>query len=214
MKASILLAGQSSLANEALQYVLMQRGYIVTTEKVGDFSEIQNSIRESQPDIVIWDDVIISNCFKSILNITHLSGQGLKSVLILNSRMLHFMAEGLLYGIKGFIHKKSSMSDLNRCLNSVSKNLIFVSPQLTGKQGPVPKTRPSDLFKQGLTQRELTILKLVSQNKTSKEIADILYISYRTVQNHRQNICYKLGLKGRNKLYKFATFHFEFPAAN
>lgn len=55
-----------------------------------------------------------------------------------------------------------------------------------------------------LTEMERRVLSLISENKTSKEIADILFISYRTVQNHRYNISQKLNLKGTNKLLEFA----------
>ena len=55
-----------------------------------------------------------------------------------------------------------------------------------------------------LTQMEKRILKLIAENKTSKEIAAELFISYRTVQNHRNNICQKLNLKGHHKLLQFA----------
>jgi TolB-like protein/DNA-binding CsgD family transcriptional regulator/Tfp pilus assembly protein PilF len=57
---------------------------------------------------------------------------------------------------------------------------------------------------QSLTDMERKILALIAENKTSKEIAEILFISYRTVQNHRYNIGQKLDLKGSNKLLEFA----------
>jgi DNA-binding CsgD family transcriptional regulator len=60
---------------------------------------------------------------------------------------------------------------------------------------------------QNLTPTEKRILKLIAANKTSREIAKQLHTSYRTVQNHRANICAKLGLKGHNKLLQFALEH-------
>ena len=51
---------------------------------------------------------------------------------------------------------------------------------------------------------EKTVLKFIAENKTSKEIAAELFISYRTVQNHRSNICNKLDMKGHHKLLQFA----------
>lgn len=58
-----------------------------------------------------------------------------------------------------------------------------------------------------LTPMELKVLRHISENKTSKEIAEILFISPRTVQNHRYNIVQKLNLKGANKLLEFALTH-------
>jgi DNA-binding NarL/FixJ family response regulator len=58
-----------------------------------------------------------------------------------------------------------------------------------------------------ITSREQEILKYLAQGKTSKEIADILGISIRTVQNHRSNIMQKLGIKTAAGLVRFAVLH-------
>ena len=55
-----------------------------------------------------------------------------------------------------------------------------------------------------LTQAERKILYLLAQNKTSTQIAKELFLSFKTIQNHRVNICHKLDLSGHNKLLLFA----------
>ncbi|HQY22073.1 MAG TPA: LuxR C-terminal-related transcriptional regulator, partial [Ignavibacteria bacterium] len=57
---------------------------------------------------------------------------------------------------------------------------------------------------ESLTRTELKILKFISKNKTSKEIAKDLFLSPRTIENHRTNISNKLNLKGSHSLIKFA----------
>lgn len=207
MKSSLLLAGKSVLLQEALQITLTHKGYRVTTE-CGDLASITENIYEYRPDIIIWDDTIVSDCFKKIITATKNLKVKAKSILILDSRMLHFMAEGMLHGINGFVHKKSSIKELNRCLKSVNKGLVFISPQLAVSDITESDTHQQRFKKIKLTQRQVTILRLISQKKTSKEIANILNISHRTVQNHRQNICDKLGLSGYNKLYEYSKLHF------
>jgi len=51
------------------------------------------------------------------------------------------------------------------------------------------------------------VLVMVAEGKSSKSIAEELFIHYRTVENHRTNICQKLGLQGHNALFKFALQH-------
>ncbi|MGH9941135.1 MAG: LuxR C-terminal-related transcriptional regulator, partial [Pyrinomonadaceae bacterium] len=58
-----------------------------------------------------------------------------------------------------------------------------------------------------LTPAERRVLRLIADDKTSKEIAAELFISHRTVENHRANICQKLELKGSHALLKFALAH-------
>lgn len=64
--------------------------------------------------------------------------------------------------------------------------------------------RKSNPMLDNLTPTEKKILRFISQNKTSKEIADVLFLSHRTVENHRTNISNKLNLKGSHSLIKFA----------
>jgi DNA-binding CsgD family transcriptional regulator len=56
-----------------------------------------------------------------------------------------------------------------------------------------------------LTATELRVLKLVAEYKTNKEIAQEMFVSYRTVEHHRENICQKLDLSGTHALVKFAV---------
>mgnify|MGYP002382303829 CR=1 FL=1 len=60
-----------------------------------------------------------------------------------------------------------------------------------------------------MTPSERRILKMIAQQQTSREIADLLCISLRTVERHRENICTKLELRGSNALLKFALEHKE-----
>jgi DNA-binding CsgD family transcriptional regulator len=65
-------------------------------------------------------------------------------------------------------------------------------------------TSKTDSNIENLTSTEKIILKLITQEKSSQEIADLLFISVNTVDNHRSNMVKKLGLEGRNSLLKFA----------
>ncbi|WP_445665516.1 response regulator transcription factor [Fodinibius sp. AD559] len=60
-----------------------------------------------------------------------------------------------------------------------------------------------------LTPREVEILEEVAKGRTSKEIGEILNLSYRTVQKYRQNICEKLGIKGYRALFKWCLKHMK-----
>jgi DNA-binding NarL/FixJ family response regulator len=85
----------------------------------------------------------------------------------------------------------------------------YTSPALTSylvsHRGRGPQAEAPGL--QALTQTERRILKLIAEYKTSKQIADELFVSHRTVQTHRTNICQKLHLEGNHALMKFALDH-------
>jgi DNA-binding NarL/FixJ family response regulator len=105
--------------------------------------------------------------------------------------------------------KESAVTDIVNSIRAVAAGELFVSAALTERlqqrQARATATPQSGL--QSLTATERRILRLIAANKESKDIATELAISYRTVENHRANICHKLGLSGHNALLRFALEH-------
>ena len=103
------------------------------------------------------------------------------------------------------------MTDIVNSIKAVAAGLHFVSPQLSTyllNRG----SRAAELVKQkpalnDLTPTERRTLRLIADNKTSREIVGELFVSVRTVENHRANICAKLELHGAHALLKFALEH-------
>jgi DNA-binding NarL/FixJ family response regulator len=96
-------------------------------------------------------------------------------------------------------------------IRAVARGEHYTSPALTSSLVN-RRQRAADLRQQKPTLNDLTsaerrILQLIADYKTSREIADELCISYRTVETHRTNICQKLDLHGSHALMKFALAH-------
>ena len=111
-------------------------------------------------------------------------------------------------GADGFLLKESAVEEILTCLNAVAAGGKFVSPQLSAflvNRGS--RTRALQEQKPALadlTPAEMRVLRLIANQKTTREIAELLFISPRTVERHRENICAKLELRGSNALLKFA----------
>jgi DNA-binding NarL/FixJ family response regulator len=119
-----------------------------------------------------------------------------------------YFDEALELDIKAYILKESIANDLIDCIKQVAAGGYYISPSISGYL--VQKNRESDRYENELdklTPSEVQILKLIAQNKTSSQIADELFRSIRTIENHRNNICSKLGLKGPHALLLFAIQH-------
>jgi DNA-binding NarL/FixJ family response regulator len=117
---------------------------------------------------------------------------------------------GMELGLRGYVLKDSASSDLIEAIRTVASGEKFVSPDLLehftenrSKSGQIRATSEQ------LSASEMRILSLIAEYKTSREIADTLFISPRTVETHRTNICTKLGLQGRHALMKYALSLFE-----
>jgi DNA-binding CsgD family transcriptional regulator len=91
-------------------------------------------------------------------------------------------------------------------LSEVLAGRRFVSPRIGWRLSASGEVELEDPLA-SLTPTEVRVLRLLAQFKTSREIASIMSVSPRTVQNHRANMCAKLGLKGAKALLQFALDH-------
>ena len=114
-------------------------------------------------------------------------------------------------GARGYLLKDGALTEIVQALYAVSAGEHYVTPSLAshlvrrGLRAEAFAKRQPGL--DALTPTERRILGMVADGKSSKSIADELFIHYRTVENHRTNICQKLGLQGHNSLFKFALQH-------
>ena len=104
--------------------------------------------------------------------------------------------------------KDAATNEIVECIRAVHAGQHYVSPQLAAwlasrneRASAVAQVTPGLA---GLTKTERQVLEMIGDQKSSKAIADALFISVRTVDRHRANICAKLDLRGVNALTKFA----------
>ncbi|NUN69644.1 MAG: response regulator transcription factor [Bacteroidetes bacterium] len=111
-------------------------------------------------------------------------------------------------GVMGYVLKESAATEIVEALKLVRDGRHYITPALSGfllRQNTRPEFRAEEqLALSQLTAAERKIVKQIALDRTSKEIAEALFISPRTVETHRNNICQKLDLHGVNALYKFA----------
>jgi len=114
-------------------------------------------------------------------------------------------------GALGYILKESALTEIVGGLRAVAAGQHYVTPSLMAYllrgRSRAQALAHSQPGLNDLTPVEQRVLHLIAGYKTSKEIAADLFISYRTVENHRTNICQKLGLHGHDALLKFALEH-------
>jgi DNA-binding NarL/FixJ family response regulator len=114
-------------------------------------------------------------------------------------------------GAKGYILKESAATDIVNGLRAVAAGQHYVTASLTAyllhRRGRAQAFEQNQPSLNHLTPTERRILQMIADYKSSKEIAAELFIHYRTVENHRTNICQKLGLHGHNALLIYAIQH-------
>jgi two-component system, NarL family, response regulator NreC len=101
-------------------------------------------------------------------------------------------------GASGYIMKNSSLKTVVTAIRAVAKGGEYFDANIK----PLQKLAQDDM---PLSKRELEIVRLVGEGKTSQEIADILYIGKTTVDTHRKNILRKLNLQGKTELLRYSV---------
>lgn len=205
---TIILADDHPLFRQGMLRVLEHDTDISVLGETGNGNDALRLILEKKPDIAVLDISmpgmegieVVKEAMKD-------DSCSTEFVILTMYREEAYFTEAMDAGVKGYLLKDSAPSDILACIQSVADGIPYVSPlvshylvrRTTRRQPRNAKPSIDDL-----TAQERRVLKLLSQNKTSREIAGDLGISIRTVQHHRNNICTKLNLEGYNKLLQFA----------
>jgi DNA-binding NarL/FixJ family response regulator len=182
-----------------------------TVEIVGEADNGEKAlavIRQTKPDLAILDIDMPGKDGFEVAREVIAAKPSLKIVFLTMHKNETLFNRALNLGVKGFVLKDSAMEDILNAVRAASRGENFISPVLSNFL--LKRTQSTARFEQdnpsvkNLTKTERRILLLIGSYKTSKEIADELFVSQRTIDTHRNNISVKLGLKGAHALLKFA----------
>lgn len=156
--------------------------------------------QDINPDIVIMDMSLPD--MDGLEAVRQIKGNGFTGKILFLT--MHndpgYYEAALQIGVTGYLLKDDAMDDLVYAIKAILRGDRFASGSL--KTAPVARLplQPDS----GLTQRENEIVALIAGGNSSKEIAEKLFISVKTIETHRANIMHKLGLKGASDLTKYA----------
>jgi DNA-binding NarL/FixJ family response regulator len=181
---------------------------------IGETSDGAAALRlakELKPDIAVVDiDMPQMNGLETVRAFQK-SGLSVQVIFLTMYKEEDMYNAAMDLGVKAYIIKENAADEILAALEKVAKGEPFVNQSMSD-MGRRRNSRVKDLLLskpqiEDLTVAERRILKLISEDNTSKEIADKLKISTKTIENHRQNICQKLKLHGSHSLLKFAFDH-------
>lgn len=131
----------------------------------------------------------------------------IKIIMLTMYDLEEIFQEAIDYGADGYLLKDSSAEEIVLALKSCAKGVRYISGQLT--ENLITKNEFSNQLNL-LTQTERKVLKFVAKFMSSREIAEVMHVHYRTIENHRTNISRKLDLTGKKSLIKFAVTNKDF----
>jgi len=203
---TIIIADDHPLLLKGLNDFLKEKNYNIVGSAING-QEAYDLIVEKKPDIAILDIQMPLMSGLDVAEKCKINNIETKVVLITfhKEEMLFQKAKEL--NIFGYILKEFAIEEMETCIETVSKGIPYFSQKI--KESLKLNSFQGTTF-ETLTPSEKKILKLISKDKTNKEIASILFISYRTVEKHRSNIIHKLKLEQKtNSLLIWAKEHQE-----
>ncbi len=207
-EVTILIADDHPIFRKGLKDIISESGKYCVIDESGDGKEVLTLVDKLQPNILLLDVNLPSINGLEVAEKLQREKSQTKIIILTMHKEEAMFNRAMDAGVFGYVLKESASHDLLEALQTVSNDEYYISPIISSylvkrirKQDSLHNEKPTiDL----LTSTERIILKLISEDKTSKVIADELFISLRTVENHRQNICNKLKIHGINALLKFA----------
>ena len=211
IKLSIVIADDHPVFRVGLRETIESEPGFKVVGEAGDGEQALEMIIQMHPAIAILDVSMPKLDGLAVARKLAAQEPSVGVILVTMYREQELFTKALEAGVKGYVLKDSAATDIISCIKAVAAGQNYVSPELTTylvkrvRQAETAGLTRTDL--EGLTTTELRVLSLLADYKTSKEIAQELFISPRTVDTHRNNICQKLNIHGSHALVKFALQH-------
>ena len=208
-KSKILIADDHPLLRKGLSELInnCSEGFEVISEAENGEEALKKAALHN-PDIIILDiEMPIKDGFAVIKELKEKKSKA-EIIILTAHKEEHYFNKAMDMGVIAFVNKESALDDICDCLEMTAKGSYYISPEFSSYL--VKRLKNRDEFRtnkpsvEDLTPTERKVLRYISENMTSKEIADILFISDQTVNKHRSNISEKLDLHGTHSLIKFA----------
>jgi len=212
-KAKILVVDDHPIVRQGLSQVLNNQSDMYVCSEAGNGEQAHLQIQSSHPDLVILD----------------LSLEGTSGLNLIDSFMLHYpnlpilimsMHEETLYaerclklGARGYIMKHQAVNNIQKAIRRILAGRIYLSDKLQNQILERVNHPSRDQLladpSTSLTNRELEVLQLIGMGFSTRQIAEKLKRSIKTVEAHRANIKEKMGLKTGTELIRYAAVWLE-----
>jgi len=209
-KKRIIIVDDHPLFRESAEEIIEQSTEFTVVGTAGDAEEAERLAADKKPELAVLDlslpdrsGIQLSRSLKNLL-------PELKVVIVSMHSKIDYIMSALRAGALGYVVKESAAKMLVNALKTAAQGGYFLDPSLSNEVArkliDFPRQQGANNSAYGtLTPREQEIIRLVAQGIPSKEIASRLFISAKTVTNHRTNIMNKLDLHNTAELVRYAA---------
>ncbi len=198
----VVIADDHPIFRSGLKFLLETSFQNIVIDQFENGGDLIEFVKTTLPDIIIVDiDMPVKNGLEVCEVITEMEIDS-KVIVLTMYKDVEMLKLAFYNGAKGYLVKDNTSEELVDCIQTVMDGKTFMAKDVrelgqTLFTTDKAKLQISELIG-SLTQTELKTLKLVSQKLSSKEIANLLFVSVKSVENYRSRICKKLNLDARN----------------
>ncbi|WP_298420572.1 response regulator transcription factor [uncultured Kordia sp.] len=205
----LLICDDHSLVSEGIELMLQNSSETFEIHIVTSGKEALQFLQSTTIDVLILDISMPEMDGLNVLDALNDLELSMNVLMLTMHNQIEYIKNAMQKGAKGYILKNTSKEMLIEAIHKVGKGETFVDQRLTNilinDLTNVPKIETIKNVK--LTPREIEVLKLVAQNKKTKEIAQLLFVSVNTVQSHKKNLYSKLNIHSVSELVNYAIKH-------
>lgn len=195
MSVSILLVDDHPITRKGIRDTLNEHPECRVVGDTGSAGETFDLLDRLRPEVLVMDVEMPGTDGLTILGRIQAEKRQVKVIILTMYDQEPIFRKAMRLGAAGYVLKESAIDDILRAVLTVAKGKTYVSPSLGG----FSQNRDTEL-----TEKEHDILRMTAEGKTSSKMAKELFLSERTIESHRRNICKKLGLEGKNALLAYA----------
>ncbi len=206
-KSKILIVDDHPIFRKGLTQLINEEGDMEVCGEAEDVTEAKKALAELSPDMAIVDIGLKDQSGLELIKYSSEKYKNLPMLVISMHDETLFAERAIRAGARGYIMKQEMTDNVVQAIRQVLKGKVYASENMIqtmmGKitsRTAEPPANPVDL----LSDRELEIFQLIGKGYSRKEIAEMLFISVKTVGTYRENIKRKLNLKSASELMKHA----------
>jgi two-component system, NarL family, response regulator NreC len=199
----VVIADDHSVVRRGLRRVLDADGGFDVLAEASDLDSARRYVRGHHPDVLVLDlNMPGGSTLEGIPEIRAEFPETQIVVLTMQDEPA-YARHALGAGALGYVLKEAAEAELVEAIRRAAAGDTYLNPRLGARVAAAPPPGPPD----GLSEREVDVLRLIALGHTNAEIAEQLYLSVRTVETHRAHIQQKLRLGSRSELVRYALDH-------
>jgi two-component system, NarL family, response regulator NreC len=199
----VVIADDHAVVRRGLRHVLDSEEDLEVVAEAATLSDARRYILGHRPDVLVLDLNLPEGLSLDAIPGIRTEFPDTQIVVLTMQDEPAYARQALSAGALGYVLKEAAEAELVEAVRRAAEGDRFLNPRLGARVAAAPPPGPPD----GLSEREVEVLRMIALGHTNAEIAEQLYLSVRTVETHRAHIQQKLRLGSRAELVRYALDH-------